>query len=108
MVNGIERSVLITGDVANNALGFSIGVETGSYNEDRTESKISFDKIRNFAEAYPQVVVVFGHEVPDQFDIELIEQQVAFILSMIPYYVNYQFVIIVHCFIYTETNVQCK
>jgi glyoxylase-like metal-dependent hydrolase (beta-lactamase superfamily II) len=70
LINGVNRTVLITGDVSNNSLGFSIGVETGSYNENRVDSKFSFDKLRKFAESYPQVEFVFGHEVPGLFEIE--------------------------------------
>ncbi|ABX41776.1 hypothetical protein [Lachnoclostridium phytofermentans] len=61
--------MLITGDASNNSLGFSIGVESGTYNENITYSKLSFDKLVKFAKAYPRVELVFGHEVSGLFDI---------------------------------------
>lgn len=73
LINGINRTVLITGDISNNSLGFAIGVETGSYNENMVESKYSFDKLRKFAQYYPQVELIFGHEVPGLFQIEYLD-----------------------------------
>lgn len=75
LINGIDKTVLITGDVSNNSLGFSIGVETGSYNENIVDAKVSFDKLRKFAKAYPQIELVFGHEIPGLFDIEYIKDK---------------------------------
>lgn len=69
LINGLDGSILITGDASINLLGFSIGVETGSYNENMTDAKVSFGKLKKFADAYPKVELVFGHEVPGCFDI---------------------------------------
>jgi glyoxylase-like metal-dependent hydrolase (beta-lactamase superfamily II) len=72
LINGVDRTVLIVGDASNNSLGFSIGVETGTYNENIIYSKVSFDKLIKFAKAYPQVDVIFGHEVPGLYDIDIL------------------------------------
>lgn len=73
LINGNDRVVLLTGDVSITALGFSIGVETGKYSENAAETKVSFDKLKKFAEHYPHVEIIFGHEVTGRFDIEYLK-----------------------------------
>jgi glyoxylase-like metal-dependent hydrolase (beta-lactamase superfamily II) len=70
LVNGHDRIVLLTGDASVTSLGFSIGVETGAYSENAADTKVSFDRIRKFADFYPQVDLIFGHEVVGHFEIE--------------------------------------
>jgi glyoxylase-like metal-dependent hydrolase (beta-lactamase superfamily II) len=69
LINGKDRIVLLAGDASITALGFSIGVESGSYSENMADTKVSFDKLKNFTATYSQVEMIFGHEATGQYDI---------------------------------------
>ena len=70
LINGREKAVLLIGDVSITSLGFYIGVETGLYSENAIDTKTSFNKLKTFADHYPQIGLVFGHEIMGSFEIE--------------------------------------
>ncbi|MCB1304361.1 MAG: MBL fold metallo-hydrolase [Leptospiraceae bacterium] len=57
-----DGPVLFTGDASHTRKGFEMGIEPG-WVDDREEAKRSLEKLRKFAATYPQVRVVYGHEL---------------------------------------------
>jgi glyoxylase-like metal-dependent hydrolase (beta-lactamase superfamily II) len=56
--------VLFTGDVSHTRWGFDNDVVPGGFNDgDPKDSRRSLDQLRAFAKAYPEVRVVYGHEL---------------------------------------------
>ncbi len=56
--------VLFTGDVSHTRWGFDNDVVPGGFNDgDPRDSRRSLDELRAFAKAYPEVRVVYGHEL---------------------------------------------
>ncbi|CAN5925693.1 hypothetical protein BH11MYX4_BH11MYX4_14280 [soil metagenome] len=56
--------VLFTGDVSHTRWGFDNDVVPGGFNDgDPRDSRRSLDQLRAFARAYPEVRVVYGHEL---------------------------------------------
>lgn len=64
LVNGKENSVLLTGDACDIKLGFDHAVGPGFGSYDKSEAQQSLERMIKFVCKYPQVKVVFGHEVP--------------------------------------------
>jgi len=73
LINGIKRTVLLTGDTSITSLGFSIGVESGSYSENAPDTKASFDKLSKLVDVYPQIELIFGHEAVGRFEIKIVK-----------------------------------
>jgi len=71
LVNCVDCPVLLTGDICITEKGYRMGVESGSHSEDLVKTKESFWKIKQFAEKYPYVKVVYGHE-DEKFKIKYI------------------------------------
>jgi glyoxylase-like metal-dependent hydrolase (beta-lactamase superfamily II) len=65
MVNGVERQVLLTGDACNIELQFDVGVGPGSFSADMEKGQDTLDRIILFAEQYPEVELIFGHDLQD-------------------------------------------
>ena len=57
-----EGPVLFTGDASHTKTGFVKGVEPG-WADDRKLAQRSFARLRAFAARYPDVRVVYGHEL---------------------------------------------
>ncbi len=53
--------ILLTGDASHTRLGFEHNIEPGWVN-DRGETRRSFEQLKAFAEEFPEVEVIFGHE----------------------------------------------
>ncbi|WP_428268559.1 MBL fold metallo-hydrolase [Haliangium sp.] len=62
-VNGIEAKVLVTGDACNTQFQFDIGIGPGYYSSDLEKAQDVLDRIRAFKERYPEVELVFGHDL---------------------------------------------
>jgi len=64
LINGKENSILLTGDACDIKLGFdhAVGPGFGSFNKSKAQR--SLERMIDFVDIYPQVKVVFGHEVP--------------------------------------------
>lgn len=54
--------VLLTGDASHTRWGFENGVEPG-WTDNREQTRQSLEQLRTFARAYPNVRVIFGHEL---------------------------------------------
>lgn len=63
LVNGKQDLVLITGDACDIKLGFDhcVGPGFGSYNS--REAQNSLERLKKFVNLYPQIKVIFGHEL---------------------------------------------
>jgi Zn-dependent hydrolases, including glyoxylases len=68
IVNGKEIQAFVAGDACISKKGFELGVETGTYTSNLQEGRKSFLKIKAFAEQYPGLTMLFGHET-DEFKI---------------------------------------
>lgn len=69
VVNGVGKQALITGDCSISKQGFELGIESGNHSADLTEGRKSFLKLKEFADRYPFLKVLFGHET-DEFHID--------------------------------------
>jgi len=54
--------VLLTGDTSHTRWGWENGVEPGTYSYDREQAAASFQKLRAFAAAHPNIEVRVGHQ----------------------------------------------
>jgi len=55
--------VLLTGDACHMRWGFEHAVgPSGATNETTEQAQVSLERIRAFAERYPQVEIVLGHQ----------------------------------------------
>ena len=62
-VNGTDGQYLLTGDACNNLQQFETGIGPGFYSSDLEEAQLSLDQIIAFKEMYPEVTLVFGHDL---------------------------------------------
>ncbi|KPA12612.1 metallo-beta-lactamase domain protein [Candidatus Magnetomorum sp. HK-1] len=64
LINGKEDSILLTGDACDIKIGFDNSVGPGFGSNDKSVAQRSLENMIDFANKYPQVRVIFGHEVP--------------------------------------------
>ena len=62
-VNGIDEQVLYTGDACNDHFQFETGIGPGTYSSDLEGGQEVLDRIILFKERYPQVRLVYGHDL---------------------------------------------
>lgn len=62
LVMTTDGPVLLTGDASHTRWGFENGVEPG-WTWNRAKMQESLQQLRNFAQRYPKVRVIFGHEL---------------------------------------------
>jgi N-acyl homoserine lactone hydrolase len=62
-INGIEESVLYTGDACNDYYQFETGIGPGFYSSDLEGGQEVLEQIIAFKEKYPEVTLVFGHDL---------------------------------------------
>ena len=62
-INGIEDSVLYTGDACNDYTQFETGIGPGFYSSDLEGGQQVLEQIIAFKEQYPDVTLVFGHDL---------------------------------------------
>jgi N-acyl homoserine lactone hydrolase len=62
-VNGIDEQVLYTGDACNDQYQFETGIGPGTYSSDLEGGQEVLDRIILFKERYPQVRLVYGHDL---------------------------------------------
>lgn len=72
IVNGQKSQILITGDACISKKGFDLGIEPGKFSSDIKQGKESFLKLVKFANQYPNLEILFGHET-NEFKIELFD-----------------------------------
>ena len=63
MINGIDEQVLFTGDACNDHYQFETGIGPGTYSSDLEGGQKALERIIEFKERYPQVKLVYGHDV---------------------------------------------
>lgn len=63
LINGVERQVLMTGDACNNQYQFDLGIGSGAYSTDLEKGQKSMDSIIEFKKRYPEVQLVYGHDL---------------------------------------------
>ncbi|UCH96913.1 MAG: MBL fold metallo-hydrolase [Candidatus Aminicenantes bacterium] len=64
LVNSEPGPVLITGDACLVKTGFDMGIGPGTYSNNLEESQRSLEKMIELVQKYPNIKVVFGHELP--------------------------------------------
>jgi glyoxylase-like metal-dependent hydrolase (beta-lactamase superfamily II) len=65
VVNATRGPVLLTGDASHFAWGFEHDVAPMAPSaDDQANARASLQRLRQFAAAYPEVTVFFGHEAP--------------------------------------------
>lgn len=62
-VNGIEGQILVTGDACNTQFQFDSGIGPGYYSSDLEQAQDMLNRIKAFKEQYPEVELVFGHDL---------------------------------------------
>ena len=62
-VNGIEGQILVTGDACNTQYQFDTGVGPGGFSNDLEQAQETLDRIIAFKEQYPEVKLVYGHDL---------------------------------------------
>jgi glyoxylase-like metal-dependent hydrolase (beta-lactamase superfamily II) len=66
-VNGIEGQILVTADACNTQYQFDTGIGPGgTYSSNVEQAQVVLDRIRVFKERYPQVRLVYGHDLPER------------------------------------------
>jgi glyoxylase-like metal-dependent hydrolase (beta-lactamase superfamily II) len=63
LINGIDEQVLFTGDACNDHYQFETGIGPGYYSSDLEGGKEVLDRIILFKERYPEVKLVYGHDL---------------------------------------------
>ena len=63
MINGIDEQVLFTGDACNDHYQFETGIGPGYYSSDLEDGQEVLDQIILFKERYPEVKLVYGHDL---------------------------------------------
>ncbi len=69
LINGLDGPILLTGDACITKLGFDLELQPGTFSKYKKQGQVSFDNLVEFAKAYPNVRLVFGHE-SEQFLVE--------------------------------------
>jgi len=62
LVRTARGPVLLTGDASHTRWGWENDVEPGTYSYDREQAAVSFQKLRAFAAAHPNIEVRVGHQ----------------------------------------------
>jgi glyoxylase-like metal-dependent hydrolase (beta-lactamase superfamily II) len=62
-VNGIDQQVLFTGDACNDHYQFETGIGPGTYSSDLKGGQAALERIIRFKERYPEVKLVYGHDL---------------------------------------------
>jgi glyoxylase-like metal-dependent hydrolase (beta-lactamase superfamily II) len=65
-INGIEGQILMTGDACNTQFQFDTGIGPGSFSSNIEQAQVALDRIKVFMERYPQVRLVYGHDLPER------------------------------------------
>ena len=63
LINGMDEQVLFTGDACNDHYQFETGIGPGFYSSDLEGGQKVLEQIIAFKEQYPQVRLVFGHDL---------------------------------------------
>jgi glyoxylase-like metal-dependent hydrolase (beta-lactamase superfamily II) len=63
LINGIDEQVLFTGDACNNHEQFEMGIGPGFYSSDLEGGQEVLEQIIAFKEQYPEVKLVYGHDL---------------------------------------------
>ena len=63
IINGIDEKVLVTGDACNDQYQFDMGIGPGYFSSDRDKAQKVLEDIILFKEQYPNVRLVFGHDL---------------------------------------------
>lgn len=62
-INGVDEPVLVTGDACNNQFQFDTGNGPGYFSDDVEKAQEILEAIKLFKEQYPEVKLVFGHDI---------------------------------------------
>jgi glyoxylase-like metal-dependent hydrolase (beta-lactamase superfamily II) len=62
-INGVDEKVLVTGDACNNQYQFDIEIGPGYFSSDVDQAQKVLDSIKIFKERYPEIQLVFGHDI---------------------------------------------
>jgi glyoxylase-like metal-dependent hydrolase (beta-lactamase superfamily II) len=62
-INGVDEQILFTGDAINIGLQFEKSIGSGTYSSDLEKSQEVVEQIIAFKELYPEVKLVFGHDL---------------------------------------------
>ena len=66
-VNGIEDQILVTADACNTQYQFDTGIGPGgTYSSNVEQAHDTLERIIAFKERYPQVRLVYGHDLPER------------------------------------------
>lgn len=65
-VNGTEDQILVMGDACNTQYQFDSGIGPGSFSANVEQAQEALDRIQVFKERYPQVRLVYGHDLPER------------------------------------------
>jgi len=63
LINGIDEQVLFTGDACNDHYQFETGIGPGTYSSDLEGGQEVLERIILFKERYPEVKLVYGHDL---------------------------------------------
>jgi N-acyl homoserine lactone hydrolase len=63
LINGVDEQVLFTGDACNDHYQFATGIGPGYYSSDLEGGQDVLERIITFKERYPQVTLVYGHDL---------------------------------------------
>jgi N-acyl homoserine lactone hydrolase len=63
LINGIDEQVLFTGDACNDHYQFETGIGPGFYSSDLEGGQEALERIILFKERYPEVKLVYGHDL---------------------------------------------
>lgn len=63
IVNASSGTVLLTGDVSHSKLGFDKGIEPGGFTLNKPENLKSLIQLKEFVKQFPNVKIVYGHEI---------------------------------------------
>ncbi len=62
-INGVHEKVIVTGDACNNQFQFDTGIGPGYLSSDVDKAQEVLESIKTFKEHYPEVKLVFGHDL---------------------------------------------
>ena len=59
----MDDKILVTGDACNTLYQFDSGIGPGSFSSDLAQAQEVLNRIKIFKERYPEVKLVFGHDL---------------------------------------------
>ena len=62
-INGVDERVIVTGDACNHQFQFETGIGPGYFSSDLEKAQDVLETIIIFKERYPEVRLVFGHDL---------------------------------------------